>query len=218
VPGEDSYEGGGFTEGPPAENQEGLSKLAEPFFGLGGEGLEPKGTGPKEDLLGEGGRPTCRIPSPEMMTLPLEEPKQLAETTPNFLVRLGGEGDGRREDMVEDVGPVRTDRALEPGEVLERPGDATGTRVAERRGLLRGCQRGGELADQRVQPDVGVFCMSPQKGIFHESDGRDGLELRLGQSWLTPDFQAFLGRAGCLPLHGLALSCSRVACLRRCTI
>ena len=64
---------------------------------------------------------------------------------------------------------------------------------------------------------AGVLCISPRKGIFHESDGQDGLELRLVQSLLTQDFQAFLRRVACQPVHRLVLPCLREACPTRCT-
>jgi putative transposase len=61
----------------------------------------------------------------------------------------------------------------------------------------------------------GVFCLSPRKGIFQESDGQDGLV----PSLVTQDFQAFPRRVACPPFMGtLFLPCLCVARRTRCTL
>jgi hypothetical protein len=62
-----------------------------------------------------------------------------------------------------------------------------------------------------------VLCLPPRKGIFHESDGQDGPELRPVQSLLMQDFQAFLRPVACQPVHRLVPACRREPCPTRCT-
>ncbi len=53
MPGENSHEGGGFTQGSPAEDKCGTSEFGELAFGFFGQMHLPQGHGPEEDLLGE---------------------------------------------------------------------------------------------------------------------------------------------------------------------
>src|SRR3954453_13973596 len=66
---------------------------------------------------------------------------------------------------------------------LLRPGDVLVVWRLDRLGRsLR------HLIELLTELEQGVFYISPRKGIFHESDGRHSLELRLVQFGLGQDF------------------------------
>jgi hypothetical protein len=75
MPGKDSNEGGGFTQGSPTEDECGTSKFGELVFGFFGEVHLPEGHGSEEDLLGEVVRLSLGAPISKMMGFALEQPE-----------------------------------------------------------------------------------------------------------------------------------------------
>jgi hypothetical protein len=91
------------------------------------------------------------------MGLPPKHPEQGIEGLCRLVLPPGKEVQSGHQRLLKHIYPVGPRGVLQGGKVLEHPGDAAGTGVPETRGLGRGYQPLGELADQWVQADaVGV--------------------------------------------------------------
>src|SRR5271166_6273086 len=89
-----------------------------------------------------------------MVGLPPNHPEHGMEGLRELAFPPSEEVQGGHERLLEPVHPVGPCGVLQVGKVLERPDDATGTVMPERRGLGGGYQPRGELMDKGVQAET----------------------------------------------------------------
>ena len=181
MPGKNPHEGGRLTEGPPAEEERGVSKLPEPLLRPGGQRGLPQADGPEHHLLGEPARVVLRVPRPEMVGFAPEQPELASRRcrTPSSLSAANSAAVARHRSSPSI--PPDSDRLFQGGEVLQRLDDAAGAGVPELRGLGRRREPLGELADQRVQPHAAFAQLLDQTDVVQPLQGL--LEQASGGLW-----------------------------------
>ena len=151
VPGEDADQGGRFVDSPPAEQESRLGKFDQSLLGFFGEGTLSECHRSKEDLLGERIGLTFGAPIAEVMGFALDQAEHGRKGFLNAILHGRGEIAGGCEALLETVNSVAMDDVFPDRDVFERRGNSASTVVAELHGFSSGCERGGELTDQRVE-------------------------------------------------------------------